>query len=41
VEDFLKLENRFRQSLTPEIIEAAQKDVDTRWAMYQHLATLK
>jgi len=38
VEDFLELENRFRQSLTPEIIEAAQKDVDTRWAMYQHLA---
>jgi pyruvate-ferredoxin/flavodoxin oxidoreductase len=41
VEDFLQLENRFRQSLTPEIIEAAQKDVDTRWQMYQHLAGMK
>ena len=41
VENFLRMENRFKQSLTPEVIEAAQRDVDGRWKMYQHLAALK
>jgi pyruvate-ferredoxin/flavodoxin oxidoreductase len=38
VEQFLRSENRFSQSLTPEVIALAQKDVDARWAKYQELA---
>ena len=47
VGDFLKLENRFNQLLKKDedqarqIIDAAQKDVDTRWKMYNHLASIK
>ncbi|HEX6086752.1 MAG TPA: pyruvate:ferredoxin (flavodoxin) oxidoreductase [Thermoanaerobaculia bacterium] len=37
VEDFMKTENRFSH-LSPEVIAAAQADVDARWAKYQHLA---
>jgi pyruvate-ferredoxin/flavodoxin oxidoreductase len=41
VEDFMKLENRFNQLLSPEVVAAAQADVDARWQMYQHLAAMK
>jgi pyruvate-ferredoxin/flavodoxin oxidoreductase len=40
VEDFMKTENRFN-GLTPEVVAAAQADVDARWKKYQHLAALK
>ena len=40
VEDFMKLENRFKL-LTPEVLAAAQSDVDARWKKFQHLAALK
>jgi pyruvate-ferredoxin/flavodoxin oxidoreductase len=40
VEQFLRTENRFSQ-LSDEIIAAAQKDVDARWKMYNHLAAIK
>jgi len=41
VEDFLRSENRFNQLLTPANIDAVQHDVDARWQLYQHLATVK
>ncbi len=40
VEDFMKTENRFNH-LSPEVVAAAQADVDARWKKYQHLAALK
>ncbi|HEX2832833.1 MAG TPA: pyruvate:ferredoxin (flavodoxin) oxidoreductase [Thermoanaerobaculia bacterium] len=47
VESFLRSEGRFSKLLrgdeaaAQEIIDHAQHDVDARWRMYQHLATLK
>jgi pyruvate-ferredoxin/flavodoxin oxidoreductase len=47
VENYLRLENRFNQLLkgggeeAKKIIEGAQRDVDTRWQMYQYLAAMK
>lgn len=36
----MKSENRFSH-LSPEVVAAAQADVDARWARYQHLAGMK
>jgi pyruvate-ferredoxin/flavodoxin oxidoreductase len=47
VEQFLRMENRFNQLLKGDdeqahaIIDAAQKDVDARWQMYNYLAAMK
>ncbi|HUP61934.1 MAG TPA: pyruvate:ferredoxin (flavodoxin) oxidoreductase [Thermoanaerobaculia bacterium] len=47
VEQFLRTENRFNQLLKGDgeesraLIAAAQKDVDVRWKMYNHLAAVK
>jgi pyruvate-ferredoxin/flavodoxin oxidoreductase len=41
VEEFLKTENRFNQLKNTELFEAAQKDVDHRWKMYNYLASMK
>jgi pyruvate-ferredoxin/flavodoxin oxidoreductase len=45
VKNFMYLENRFKMltQSKPEVasvlLEAAQEDVDTRWAMYEYLAS--
>jgi len=41
VEEFLKTENRFSQMKNKELFEAAQKDVDHRWKMYNYLASMR
>ena len=47
VEQFLRMENRFNQLLKGDgeeakaLVAAAQKDVDARWKMYNHLAAVK
>jgi pyruvate-ferredoxin/flavodoxin oxidoreductase len=47
VESFLRSEGRFNKLLrgneaeAKTIIDATQHDIDARWKMYQHLATLK
>ena len=41
VEEFLKSENRFNQLKNQELFDAAQKDVDNRWKMYNYLASMK
>ncbi|HEX7421866.1 MAG TPA: pyruvate:ferredoxin (flavodoxin) oxidoreductase [Thermoanaerobaculia bacterium] len=40
VSDLMKSEGRFRDA-TPDQMAAAQDDVDVRWKMYSHLATMK
>ena len=37
VSDFLQLETRFRNA-SPELVEAAQKDVNARWKLYSYLS---
>lgn len=45
VEQFMYMENRFKMlkmskpDVAKQLLEAAQTDVDTRWAMYEYLAT--
>ena len=41
VEEFLKTENRFSQLKNRELFDAAQRDVDHRWKMYNYLASMK